>query len=100
MLEKEIERYLRDKIKAAGGLCLKWICPGFTGVPDRIILLPGGLVRFAELKAPGKTERPRQRLVQNILRRMGFTVYARVDSREKAQAVVKDCLEAMARANI
>lgn len=51
-LEKDIERRLRQKVEAHGGRCLKWVCPGWTGVPDRIILLPGGRVLFAELKRP------------------------------------------------
>ena len=51
-LEKEIERKLVDMIKRHGGLCLKWVCPGWSGVPDRIILLPGGRIMFAELKRP------------------------------------------------
>lgn len=51
-LEKEIERKLRQKIEKHGGLCLKFVCPGWAGVPDRIILLPGGRVIFAELKRP------------------------------------------------
>lgn len=51
-LEKEIEQKLVKMVKNHGGLCLKWVCPGWSGVPDRIILLPGGLVIFAELKRP------------------------------------------------
>lgn len=41
-MEKDIESYLRKRVKAAGGLALKLVCPGCTGVPDRLILLPGG----------------------------------------------------------
>lgn len=51
-LEKEIEAKLRKLVVNHGGLCLKWVCPGWAGVPDRIILLPGGRVVFAELKRP------------------------------------------------
>lgn len=51
-LEKEIESKLRQTVEKHGGLCLKWVCPGWSGVPDRIILLPGGLVMFAETKRP------------------------------------------------
>lgn len=51
-LEKDIEGRLRRMVEAAGGKCLKWTCPGWRGVPDRIILLPGGKVIFAELKRP------------------------------------------------
>jgi hypothetical protein len=52
LLEREIEAKLRREIKKLGGFCLKWTCPGFSGVPDRIILLPGGRVYFVETKRP------------------------------------------------
>lgn len=51
-LEKDIEKKLRLMVERHGGLCLKWVCPGWSGVPDRIILLPGGHVIFAETKRP------------------------------------------------
>lgn len=51
-LEKDIEKKLREMVEKHGGLCLKWVCPGWAGVPDRIILLPGGRIIFTELKRP------------------------------------------------
>ena len=39
-MEKDIESYLRKRVTAAGGLALKLVCPGFTGVPDRLIRRP------------------------------------------------------------
>lgn len=51
-LEKDIERKLRTLVARHGGLCLKWVCPGWAGVPDRIVLLPGGRIVFVELKRP------------------------------------------------
>ena len=41
MRERDIERKLVNAIKAAGGICPKWVAPGFDGVPDRIVLMPG-----------------------------------------------------------
>lgn len=52
VLEKEIERKLTDIVKAHGGLCLKWVCPGWKGVPDRIVILPGARLCFVETKRP------------------------------------------------
>lgn len=52
LLEKDIEQKLVSMVKRHGGLCLKWVCPGWVGVPDRIVLLPGGRVVFVELKKP------------------------------------------------
>ena len=52
-LEKSIENVLRQAVEDEGGLCLKWVCPGHKGVPDRMILFPGGIIAFVELKRPG-----------------------------------------------
>lgn len=41
-LEKDIEKALGRMIGRHGGYCMKWVCPGWSGVPDRICLLPAG----------------------------------------------------------
>ena len=51
-LERDIEQKLRRKVEKYGGQCLKWVCPGWSGVPDRIVLLPGGRIVFVETKRP------------------------------------------------
>lgn len=51
-LEKEIEKNLRKVVERHGGKCLKWVCPGWSGVPDRIVLLPRGRIIFVETKRP------------------------------------------------
>lgn len=76
-LEKDIEKKLRVTIeKKFGGRCLKWVCPGWAGVPDRIILLPGGRLLFVELKRPkgGKVE-ALQRKWREWLTDLGFSVF-------------------------
>lgn len=50
MLEKDIEKLFRDEIKKAGGKAYKFTSPGNDGVPDRIVMLPGGRIVFVELK--------------------------------------------------
>lgn len=72
-LEKDIEAKLRKMIEGRGGCCLKWVCPGWSGVPDRIILLPGGRVVFVELKRPrgGKLSRLQEWWLDK-LRGLGF----------------------------
>ena len=45
-LEKSIENTLRQAVEDEGGVCLKWTCPGHRGVPDRMILFPGGVIAF------------------------------------------------------
>ena len=96
MLEKDIERILRGEVKTLGGYCLKLVCPGFTGVPDRMILLPGGKLCFVELKRPGQVERQRQAFVQKQLRRLGFPVFSSVDSWVKVDDVLCWCMATMA----
>ena len=50
MRESTIEARLVKEVRKLGGLCYKFTSPGAPGVPDRIIILPGGLVVFVELK--------------------------------------------------
>lgn len=75
MREKAIEQKLTLMVKKQGGICLKFVSPGFDGVPDRIVLLPGGCVAFVEVKTPGKKPRPLQISRHKLLRRLGFKVY-------------------------
>lgn len=88
MREKEVEKYFVAKVRNLGGLALKFVSPGFSGVPDRIVLLPGGFISFVELKAPGKEPRPLQVRRKKKLEDLGFRVYI-VDSKEKADMVLK-----------
>ena len=90
MKESKIEDRLRKGVERAGGRCLKFVSPGHTGVPDRIILMPGGRVYFAETKAPGEKERPRQEYVQRKLAELGFKTYATVDTFERVLDVLGD----------
>ena len=53
MREKTIEQKLVQAVKAKGGIAPKFVSPGFSGVPDRLILLPDGKCGFVEVKAPG-----------------------------------------------
>lgn len=74
MLEKDIERRLKAGVEALGGLCLKWVSPGCTGVPDRVVILPGGRVIFVELKKPGGRLSERQKLLTRKLKGLGADV--------------------------
>ena len=50
MLEKDIEKVLVDGVKKLGGRAYKWVSPGNSGVPDRIVILPNQPPIFVELK--------------------------------------------------
>lgn len=60
MRERDVERYLVESVKAAGGQVRKvqWI--GRRGAPDRRVMLPG-LCCWVEMKAPGEQLEPHQR---------------------------------------
>ena len=75
MREKQIEKKLITEVKKRGGICPKWVSPGFDGVPDRIVLLPHGKFAFVEVKAPGEKPRPLQVSRHKLLRKLGFRVY-------------------------
>ena len=50
MTEKAVEARLVSGIRALGGIAYKFTSPGNVGVPDRVVILPGGEVWFVELK--------------------------------------------------
>jgi hypothetical protein len=89
MKEKEIEEKLRREVKAMGGLALKFISPGLSGVPDRIVLLPEGRIAFVELKAPGKTMRPLQLKRKRQLEALGFKFYC-IDRPEQIGGILHE----------
>ena len=82
MREKQIEAKLTQASKMLGGIAPKFVSPGYDGMPDRIVLLPGGRMAFVEIKAPGKVPRPLQTARHELLRRLGFKVYVLDDVRQ------------------
>lgn len=95
-LEKDIEKKLIRMVESHGGLCLKWVCPGWTGVPDRIILLPGGRVIFAELKRPkGGRLSELQRWWHTKLQYLGFLAWIVWDERgiKNLELIIKETEE-------
>ena len=82
MLEKNIELKLVMEVKKKNGLALKLVCPGFYGMPDRIVLLQGGKTGFVEVKAPGKKPRELQIVRHRQLRKLGFKVFVLDDKNQ------------------
>lgn len=74
LLEKQIEEWMRKEIEKMGGKFFKFVSPGNDGVPDRIAVLPGGLICFVELKRDGKELRPLQEYVCRQLKELGCNV--------------------------
>lgn len=89
MREKTIEQHLVKAVKNSGGIAPKLVSPGFDGMPDRLVLLPGGKIGFVEVKAPGKEPRPLQVARHELLRRLGFKVYV-LDATEQIGGILDE----------
>jgi hypothetical protein len=87
--EKSLEQTLREIVKKLGGLALKFWCLSFTGMPDRIVLMPGGRIWFVEIKSEGKKPSPRQLYVIGLLQRMGFRVWV-IDTKVLLENFLKE----------
>lgn len=74
MLERELEKRLVEGVKKLGGKAYKLVSPGNTGVPDRMIIMPGGHVIFVELKTDtGRLTKLQQRQI-SVIKRLGCNV--------------------------
>jgi hypothetical protein len=91
MTEKTIEQKLTLAVKKHGGIAPKFVSPGFDGMPDRLVILPDGVIAFAELKAPGKKPRPLQLARHRLLRSLGVRVYV-IDSEEQIGGMLHELL--------
>ncbi len=87
MKESELEKEFCAAVSHAGGKAYKFISPGNAGVPDRLVVLPGGRTGFVELKQAGSRPRKLQQFRMRELERLGCYT-AVVDSRESAEAVM------------
>lgn len=92
MLESRIEKRLKYKIERLGGKAIKFVSPGMSGVPDRIVMLPGGRLYFVELKAPGKKMMAIQEYRAREFEKLGFTVKC-LDTTEKVDSFVKEAAD-------
>ena len=89
MLERTLERILVRAVKAMGGFSPKLVSPGTDGMPDRLVLFPGGKLAFVEMKAPGMQMRPLQVRRKRQLEALGFRVYC-VDRPEQIGQILED----------
>lgn len=84
--EQKLEKKFVKTMKDAGWQAVKLSCPGFNGMPDRMVLKDNGQIFFAEIKAPGEKPRALQQLRHAMLSNRGFRVYT-VDSDEAVYRV-------------
>ena len=87
MLEKDIEKKLVAEAKKRGCIPVNLLSANYNGLPDRLILSPGGKCAFIELKAPGKKPRALQLKRHRELRALGFEVYV-VDDIKKIGGIL------------
>lgn len=80
--EKLIEQKLTRLVKLNGGLSIKLLCDNFSGLPDRLVLMPQGKISFVELKTTGKKPRPIQLSIHAKLRKLGFNIET-IDTTQK-----------------
>lgn len=88
MNEKLLEKKLVKAVEQIGGKAIKFTSPYYIGMPDRIVLLPGGRIRFVELKTTGKKPSAIQLVRIKMLQQMGFAVYV-VDSQTALDAFLE-----------
>jgi len=89
MLEKNIERYLVEEVKKIKGRCIKMNSQSSNGLPDRLVLLPGGGIYFLECKRPGEKLRPLQQYWKKILENLGFKYY-KINSLEDVDRFIQE----------
>jgi hypothetical protein len=75
MKESTLEKRLKVAVKESKGLCLKMPSQWYRGIPDRLILLPGGRVYFVELKTLINETSTHQKYYQLKLTKLGFNTY-------------------------
>lgn len=89
MRESLLERRLVREVERIGGLAPKWTSPGHRGVPDRIVILPGGRTVYVEMKAPGKPLDPLQERWKRKLLNLGHEHY-KIDSVEDIDRFIQE----------
>lgn len=89
MREKIIEQKLVTAVKKHGGICPKFVSPGFDGMPDRLVLLPNGRFAFVEVKASGEKPRPLQMARHGMLQKLGYRVYV-LDDVEQIETIIHE----------
>ena len=91
MRERTTEIKLMMEIRKRGGMALKFVSPSYSGMPDRLVLLPDGIMAFVEVKAPGRKPRPLQNSRHAMLRKMGFPVFV-LDNPENIPVMLNELM--------
>lgn len=91
MRESPMERKAREAVERIGGKMPKWVSPGNRGVPDRLVILPGGRTIYVEMKAPGKPLEPLQRKWRKTLLSLGHQHY-KIDCEADIEQFIREVM--------
>lgn len=92
ILERDIEKKFKESMESLNCLVFKFTSPGRAGVPDRLVVMPGGRCFFVELKRPGGKLRPLQTFWKNRLEAQGADYFV-IDSFDGIEAVMRAVVE-------
>lgn len=95
--EADIERHFVARVKGLGGKALKLMPASMAGLPDRLVLFPGGRMFFCELKVPGRKPTRLQERTHAWLRSWGFVVLV-IDGREGVDDLIRGVIGEVATA--
>jgi hypothetical protein len=87
MLEKDIERKVCDYAKTKNILVYKFTSPARAAVPDRMFVLPNGVIFFIEFKRGGQKPTDAQEREHNRLRGHKVNVFV-VDNVDAGKLVI------------
>lgn len=87
--EKYLEKKLRDEVRKMGGIAIKFTSPYFTGMPDRIVLMPGGKLWFVEVKSTGKKLKDIQEAQAKKLKELGFNARL-IDTKTELDSFIEE----------
>lgn len=82
--ESRVEDDLVQGVRGLGGLCYKF-APVTAGLPDRLVVLPGGRIYLVELKRPRGSTRAVQKVVHRKFLERGVEVLMLSSRQEVAQ---------------
>lgn len=92
MAEKHVEAYLKKRVEALGGLCLKFVSPSRRGVCDRILISATGNTFYVELKFGSNGLSVQQQLFQEELTNRSVTMYV-LASKEQVDKFITENYE-------
>ena len=89
MLERDIEKKVKEYARSKGWLAYKFTSPGHAFVPDAVLISPLGKVIFIEFKQLGKKPTPGQEREHHRMRQNKVLVFL-IDSVEKGKGVIDE----------